>query len=568
MSAVTGQAGAVPGHKSKAGRASSGQASSGKGSSGKASSGKASSGTAPGGHNPWLIAGVVALATFMEVLDTTIANVALRYISGGLAVGPDEAAWVVTSYLVANAITLTASSFLAKRYGRKAFFMWSVGLFTVASILCGFAWSLESLLFFRVLQGLGGGGMAPLAQSILADSFPPEKRGQAFALYGVAIVVAPVIGPTLGGWLSDNASWHWCFLINGPVGVIALGLMHWLIEDSEAAKKERRALVRRGIRFDSVGFLLVALFLGSLEVILDEGQRKDWFGTSTLMNVSGVLMVVSFVAMIPWLLNAKNPVVDLRLIGNRQFGSCFVVMMFTGAILISTTQFIPQITQEYYGYTATLSGLVLGPGGIVTVVMMFLTGRASAFLQPKWLIATGMAIVALGMYDLTRIDGTTTFSFFAWSRVYIGIGLPMVFLSITSASYEGIRKDQTDQASALINVARNVGGSMGVSLAQNILAYRSQFHQSRLVESVNPAEPAYQETMRRATQYFSEHGYVGVEAQNQATAWIGSVLSTEVAYWAYIDVFWVLGLVAACAVPIALSLKSVKLGGGAPAGGH
>ena len=190
---------------------------------GTTGAGKSASGAAPGGHNPWLIAGVVALATFMEVLDTTIANVALRYISGGLAVGPDEAAWVVTSYLVANAITLTASSFLAKRYGRKAFFTWSVGLFTIASILCGFAWSLESLLFFRVLQGLGGGGMAPLAQSILADSFPPAKRGQAFALYGVAIVVAPVIGPTLGGWLSDNASWHWCFLINGPIGVIALG---------------------------------------------------------------------------------------------------------------------------------------------------------------------------------------------------------------------------------------------------------------------------------------------------------------------------------------------------------
>lgn len=200
--------------------------------------------------------------------------------------------------------------------------------------------------------------------------------------------------------------------------------------------------------------------------------------------------------------------------------------------------------------------------------MMFLTGRVSSYVQPKWLIAIGMTIVALGMYDLTRIDGSTTFAFFAWSRVYIGIGLPMVFLSITSASYEGIRKDQTDQASALINVARNVGGSMGVSLAQNILAYRSQFHQSRLVESVNPAAPAYQETMRQATQYFSEHGYAGVEAQNQATAWIGSVLSTQVAYWAYIDVFWVLGLVAACAVPLALSLKSVKLGGGAPAGGH
>ncbi|MDP4021560.1 DHA2 family efflux MFS transporter permease subunit [Methylobacterium sp. NEAU 140] len=531
----------------------------------KAGAGQTGAAQAPGGHNPWLVALVVALATFMEVLDTTIANVALRYIAGGLAVGPDESAWVSTTYLVANAITLTASSFLAKRYGRKAFFMASVAVFTAASIACGFAWSLESLLFFRIVQGLGGGGMAPLAQSILADSFPPEKRGQAFALYGVAVVFAPAIGPVLGGWLADNASWHWCFLINGPIGVISLGLMYWLIEDSAAAKAERRALRRKGARFDVVGFALVATFLGALEIVLDEGQRKDWFGTSTLMNVSGLVCALAFCAMIPWLLTKKDAILDIRLLGQRQFGSCFLVMLFTGAILISTTQFIPQITQEYYGYTATLSGLVLGPGGVVTVLMMFTAGRLSAYIQPKWMIAAGATIVALGLYNLTRLDGTTTFSFFAWSRIYMGAGLPLIFLSITAASYVGIRKDQTDQASALINVARNVGGSMGVSLAQNMLAYRSQFHQSRLVESLNPAEPAYQETLQQATRYFSEHGYAGVEAQNQAVAWIGSVLQTQVAYWAYIDVFWVLALLTACAVPLALSLKSVKLGGEPPA---
>ncbi|MDV2985321.1 UNVERIFIED_CONTAM: DHA2 family efflux MFS transporter permease subunit [Methylobacteriaceae bacterium AG10] len=520
---------------------------------------------APGGHNPWIVALVVALATFMEVLDTTIANVALRYISGALAVGPDESAWVVTSYLVANAITLIASSFLAKRYGRKAFFMWSVALFTLSSILCGFAWSLESLLFFRVLQGLGGGGMAPLAQSILADSFPPEKRGQAFALYGVAIVVAPVIGPTLGGWLSDNASWHWCFLINGPIGIVSLVLMSLVIEDSEAAKRERRALRATGVRFDLVGFLLVATFLGSLEVILDEGQRKDWFGTSTLMNVFGAITLVAFLAMIPWLLTAKNPVIDLRLLKRRQFSACFVVMLFTGAVLISTTQFIPQITQEYYGYTATLSGLVLGPGGIMTVISMFVIGRVSSFVQPKWLIAAGGLIVALGLYDLTRLYGDTTFGFFAWSRIYIGIGLPMIFLSVTSASYEGLPKDRTDQASALINVARNVGGSMGVSLAQNVLADRSQFHQSRLVDTLDPSSPAYQRTLAEATRYFQQHGFAGPDAQNQAIAWIGQQLATQVAYWAYIDVFWVLAALTACLVPLALILKNVKRGGGAAA---
>jgi DHA2 family multidrug resistance protein len=530
-------------------------------------SGKNPADSAAGDHNPWIIAMVVAIATFMEVLDTTIANVALRYISGGLAVGPDEAAWVVTSYLVANAIVLTASSFLAKRYGRKAFFMAAIALFTVSSILCGFAWSLESLLFFRVLQGLGGGGMAPLAQSILADSFPPEKRGQAFALYGVAIVVAPVVGPTLGGWLSDQYSWHWCFLINAPVGAIALFLIWWLVQDPKSAIEERKRLRREGVRFDIVGFVLVATFLGSLEVVLDEGQRKDWFG-STMIIVFACLAVASFVAMIPWELKHKNPVVDLRLLGQRQFGSCFLVMLATGAILIATTQFLPQLLQDYFGYTATWAGLALSPGGVVTCVMMFVIGRVSGYVQPKYLIATGATIIAFAMVDLTNLYGDLNFGFFVWSRVYIGIGLPMIFLSITAASYEGITKDQTDQASALINVARNVGGSMGVSLAQNILAYRQQFHTSRLVEHIVPSEPAYQESLRAATQFFSTRGASMVDAQNQAVAWIGQQVQTQSAFLAYIDVFWALAMVSACAVPLAMILKNVKRGGEAPVGGH
>ncbi|ACL55357.1 DHA2 family efflux MFS transporter permease subunit [Methylobacterium nodulans] len=523
--------------------------------------------SAAGGHNPWLVAVVVAIATFMEVLDTTIANVALRYISGGLAVGPDEAAWVVTSYLVANAIVLTASSFVAKRYGRKAFFMAAIALFTVSSILCGFAWSLESLLVFRVLQGLGGGGMAPLAQSILADSFPPEKRGQAFALYGIAIVVAPVVGPTLGGWLSDTYSWHWCFLINAPVGVIALGLIHLLVQDPKSAIEERERLRREGVDFDLVGFVLVATFLGSLEVVLDQGQRKDWFGSNLIVTFA-VFMGIAFAAIIPWELTRRNPVVDLRLLGRRQFGSCFLVMMATGAILIATTQFLPQLLQDHFGYTATWAGLALSPGGLVTCLMMFVIGRIASVVQPKYLIAGGAAIIAVAMVDLTNLYGDLDFGFFVWSRIAIGIGLPMIFLSITAASYEGIAPAQTDQASALINVARNVGGSMGVSLAQNMLAYRQQFHTSRLVEHVVPSEPAYQETLRHATDYFATHGASTVDAQSQAFAWIGQQVQTQSAFLAYIDVFWTLAMVSAATIPLAMILTSVKRRGGAPATGH
>lgn len=517
--------------------------------------------------NPWLIAVVVSIATFMEVLDTTIANVALRYVSGGLGVSSDEASWVVTTYLVSNAIVLTASSFIAKRYGRKRFYLACLALFTVSSVLCGLAWNIQSLLFFRVLQGFAGGGMVPISQSILADSFPPEKRGQAFALFGVAVVVAPVVGPTLGGWLSDNYSWHWCFLINGPIGVLAFGLVWSLVKESEETRRERQELKRRGIRFDIVGFLAVATFLGALELVLDRGQTEDWFGSNFIILASAVC-ILAFLFMIPWELRHRNPVVDLRMIWSRQFGSCFLVMMATGAILIATTQFLPELLQTYYGYTATWAGLALSPGGVVTMTMMFVVGRLTNAVQPKYLIALGAAIVAGAMWDLTRLFPELNFSFFVWSRVYVGLGLPLIFIPITTASYDGIPPDKTDQASALINVARNVGGSIGVSVAQNTLAWREQFHQNRLVEHVVPSEPAYQQTMRTMSQYLQTQGLSPADAQSGAIALIGQTLQRQVGFLAYIDVFHVLMIISAAAVPLALILRNVKRGGGAPAGGH
>src|SRR6202789_1586863 len=293
----------------------------------------ASTGTAT---NPWLIALVVALATFMEVLDTTIANVALPYIAGGLGVSDDEASWVVTTYLVANAVALTASSFLAKTFGRKPFFIICLALFTLSSVLCGFAGNLDWLLLFRIFQGLGGGGMVPVAQSILADSFPPEKRGQAFALFGIAVVVAPVVGPTLGGWLADNWSWQWCFLINGPVGVMAVVLVNILFHEPAKTAEERER-----VHFDFVGCALVAAFLGALEIVLDRGLDDDWF-SSNFIVVFTALCGLAFVAMIPWELTRRNPMIDMRMLATRQFASCFVVMLAIGAILLATTQFLPQ----------------------------------------------------------------------------------------------------------------------------------------------------------------------------------------------------------------------------------
>jgi MFS transporter, DHA2 family, multidrug resistance protein len=507
--------------------------------------------------NPWLIAVVVALAVFMEVLDTTIANVALPYIAGGLGVSTDEASWVVTTYLVANAIIVTATSFLPKRFGRKAFFLFSLGLFTLSSILCGMAWNLQSLLLFRILQGLGGGGMVPVAQSILADSFPPEKRGQAFALFGVAVVVAPVVGPTLGGWIADNYSWQWNFLINGPVGLAAMALVYVLVSEGAPADK--------GARFDSIGFLLVATFLGSLEVVLDRGLVEDWFASNFIVTAS-VICALAFVALIPWEAAQKNPTADVSMIATRQFGSAFLVMLSIGSILYATTQFMPQLVQEQFGYTATWAGLVLSPGGLVTMAGMFVVGAISARVQPKYLIAAGAAITAISMYGLTNITPDLNFWFFAKSRMLLGLGLPLIFLPIMAASYDGLPPGKTDQASALMNAARNTGGSIGVSIASNILAHREQFHQNMLAENAIPSSISYQDTLQQLTHYFTSHGSSLVQAHSQAIAWIGQQIQAQAVLLAYVDVFWTLMVISLAAVPLALVLRKVKLGGAAPVG--
>jgi DHA2 family multidrug resistance protein len=520
-------------------------------------------GSAGRAFNPWVIAVVVAMATFMEVLDTTIANVALPYIAGGLAVSADEASWVITTYLVANAVSLTASSYLAQKLGRKTFYLICVVLFTLSSVMCGLAWDLNSLLVFRILQGLGGGGMVPLSQSILADSFPPEKRGQAFALFGLAIVVAPVVGPTLGGFLADNVGWQWCFLVNGPIGLLTLASI-WLVLPSTTIVEERRRLERSGLRFDLIGFLLVATFLGSLEVILDRGQEDDWFG-SRFIIVFAVVCVASLLLMVPWLVTRRNPIIDIRMLAQRQFASCFIVMGLAGAILLATTQFLPLLVQQDFGYTATWAGLVLSPGGLVTMVMMIVVGRLLTVVQPKYLIAIGALIVAAAMYGLTRLYADVDFAFFAWSRIVVGVGLPLILIPVLTASYAGVPSDKTDQASALMNVARNVGGSIGISIGVNVLAHREQFHQSRLVESVTPSSPAYQETLQRMIDYFVAQGSAMAQARQQAIQWIGEQVQQQASLLAYIDVFWILMLLALAAVPLALILHNIKLGGAAAA---
>jgi len=515
--------------------------------------------------NPLVITILVAFASFMEVLDTTVANVALPYIAGGMGVSEDEASWVVTTYLVSNAVILTASPFFARLFGRRTFFLICLVLFTISSVLCGLAPNIEMLLLFRILQGLGGGGMVPVSQSIVADSFPPEKVGQGFAVWGIAVVVAPVVGPTLGGWLSDNLSWQWCFLINGPVGIVATALISMVLRESKATGEERRRSQRQGNRFDLGGFLLVATFLGALEIVLDRGLIDDWFASSFIVVVA-VACALAFGLMIPWELSRGDPMIDVRIVATRQFAASLLTMLTLGAILLTTTQVLPQLVQQNFGYTATWAGLVLSPGGLVTMVMMPVAGRLSAKVQPRYLIAIGAAFCALSMYDMTRLTGDLDFWFFAASRVLMNVGIPLIFVPITVAAYDGIPHAKTDQASAIINAARNVGGSLGISLANNVLAHREQFHQTRLVEHAIPSGIPYQNALQQLTQYFAAQGSSLLQAQQQAVAWIGQQVQAQAAYLAYIDVFWALMLIAAAAIPLALTLRNVKLGGPAPMG--
>lgn len=521
--------------------------------------------SAAGGHNPYLIAFVVSIATFMEVLDTTIANVALRYIAGGLAVSLDESTYIVTSYLVANAIVLSISGWLSTVIGRKRFYMICVATFAFASLLCGFAWNLQALVLFRILQGFGGGGMATSEQAILADSFPPEKRGQAFAIYGVAVVVAPVIGPTLGGWISDTYSWHWVFLINVPMGLISLLLVGTLVSEPSGAEEERAALLRNGLRVDYLGFALVAIGLGSLEFVLDEGQRNDWFGSNMILSFA-ILSAFCLVSLVVWELMQDDPIVDIRLLGRRQFGCCFLLMLGTGAIVIATTQILPQFLQTQMGYTAMLAGLALSPGGLVTMVMMPITGQLIGRVQPKYLIMAGAAIAALSMWHLTGLTAGISYGYAALARIYLAIGLPLLFLPVTTASYDGVPQEKTNQASALINVARNVGGSMGVSMAQTLLAQRQQFHQTRLIEHIAPSSIGYQQTIDAMTRFFEAQGSNASKAASQAFAWVGQTLQQQVDLLAYMDVFWGLAMIGLVMIPVAMLLKRIDLS--APARAH
>lgn len=514
-----------------------------------------------GNHNPWSIIAVISIATFMVVLDTSIANVALAHIAGSLSASYDEAAWVITSFLVANAIVIPISGWLADVFGRKPYYMFSVALFTLSSLMCGLSPSLPVLIFARILQGIGGGGLAPVEQSMMVDTFPPAKRGAAFAAYGVVVIVGPVLGPSLGGWITDNYSWHWVFLINVPIGILSLILVSLFVDEPPALKKHTAKIRREGVKVDFVGFALVALFLGCLEVTLDRGQRDDWF-SSPMIAITAVLATLAFITFIPWELSRDNPIVNIRLFRNRNFVISNIFMLLMGLIIFGTTQFIPQLLQEVLGYTATNAGLALTYGGLATLLVMPLAGFLANRADARILVGFALTMQGVALWNLSTLNSQISFEDASVARMIQSVALPFLFVTITNIAYVGVKPSENNQASALMNVSRNLGGTFGISLVQTMLARQGQVHQAQYVETLNPLNPNYIGAIAKITRELMANGLGQNDAGRVAAAQLYRSLGRQAQMLSYIDVFHVLMWVVFAVLPLVLLLRKPEKGSG------
>lgn len=513
--------------------------------------------------NPWVVALTVTLATFMEVLDTSIANVSLPHIAGSLSASVEESTWVITSYLVANAIILPLSGWLSSVVGRKRFYMTCVALFTLSSALCGMATSLEQLVFFRVLQGLSGGGLQPSEQAILVDTFPPAKRGMAMAVYGFAILTAPVLGPTLGGWITDNYTWRWIFFINIPVGCLSLLLSGMILEDPPYLKAQRAARRGQPFRIDLIGIGLIALGLGALEVVLDKGQTEDWLHSPFIVRLA-VVAAVALAAAVIWELRHPDPIVNLRLFRDRNFTFAAVGVFFAFAVLYGSTVLLPQMLQTLMGYTAFQSGLVMSPAGIATMLEMPIIGiMLSRGVDARWLIAAGLATVATASLWMAGMNLEISPGQVIMPRVVQTMGAGLLWVPINTAAYAYIAKDQVNNASGLFNLIRNEGSSVGVALSTTLLQRRAQFHQFRLTEHVSALDPETVTSLDRLTQAALSGGADPVLAQRQGLRMMYGMVQREALAMSYFDLFWIFGMLSLLCIPLVfLMRRAVAEGGG------
>ncbi|HUO28580.1 MAG TPA: DHA2 family efflux MFS transporter permease subunit [Bryobacteraceae bacterium] len=500
--------------------------------------------------NPWIIAMTVMLATFMEVLDTSVANVALPHIAGSLSASVDEATWVLTSYLVSNAIVLPLSGWFSSLMGRKRFYMICVTLFTVSSMLCGLAPSLTMLIVFRVMQGIGGGALQPISQAILVESFPRHKQGMAMAVYGMGVVVAPVIGPTLGGWITDNYSWRWIFLINIPVGVLSLTLTSMLISDP--VYLVRRAL--RGLKIDYLGLGLLSVGLASLEILLDDGQKNDWFGSNFIV-AAAVIAFFALVGVVIWELRQKEPVVDFRMLKNRNFMLSTATMFILGFVLYASTMLLPVFLQTLMGYTAMRSGLVLSPGGLAIAVCMPLVGFMLSKVEARWLVIFGLCVSALGLFGMAGFDLNIDYRTAMMARVIQSLGLAFLFVPINTMAFASIAKEKMGSATGLINLARNIGGSSGIAIVTTLLARRTQFHQARMVGHMSPFDQNYTQALSGIAHMLAAQGASAAQAMAQAQGVLYGMLQRQSSMQAFVDSFWLLGVIFLAIIPLMFLMR-------------
>jgi DHA2 family multidrug resistance protein len=518
--------------------------------------------------NPWIIALTVTLATFMELLDTSIANVSLPYIAGGLGRSFDEVTWILTTYLVANAVVLPMSAWLSRVFGRKRYYMACVGLFTLTSLMCGLAPSLGILLISRVLQGVGGGGLAPVEQAILVDTFPASKRASAFALYTVAIVTAPAIGPVLGGWITDNFNWRWVFLINLPIGALSLFLTNRFVHDPPAFREEQKTARAAGkLKIDSIGIALVGLGSATLELVLDRGQIDDWFG-SPFISWMFVIAVVAWALAIYWELNHPDPIIDLRLLANRNFAIASGFYFIFGVGLFASTTMIPQILQSLYGYRAIDAGLVLGPGAFVITLLAPVAAQLiqRGLVHPKTLLVFSLVTVFASMAFYASFTLQTDYTHYALARALQGLGYAFFFVPISVIAYSQLRPDQNNRASSLTNLARNWGGSFGIALVTALSERRQSFHQSVTGANLPATSGPLQQSVRSLAGYLTAHGYPAADALRAATLHYYNQLEDQTKLLGFMDCFQVIGWLTLGMIPLALLVRSFKTGGKAPAG--
>ncbi|HZS97289.1 MAG TPA: DHA2 family efflux MFS transporter permease subunit [Terriglobales bacterium] len=507
--------------------------------------------------NPWIIAIAVTLATFMEVLDTSIANVALPHIAGSLSAGQDESTWVLTSYLVSNAIVLPLSGWLSSIVGRKRFYMGCVALFTVSSFLCGFAPNLPALIIFRILQGAGGGGLQPSEQAILADTFPPAKRGMAFAVYGIAVVMAPAIGPTLGGWITDNYSWRWIFFVNIPVGILSLILTSRLIQDPPYFK--RRKLSETKIDYIGLGF--VALGLGALQIVLDKGQRDDWFESNFIL-ILAIISAASLLFVIWWEWRHKDPIIDLHLFSERTFAVSNLLMFMLGFALLGSTLLLPLFLQTLMGYTAELSGMALSPGGFAIMICMPVVGWLLSRYDARYLLVFGLSMLSFSLFHMTNFDLNIDFKTAVYARVLQAIGLAFLFVPINTSAYAYLPREKNNAASGLMNLARNIGGSVGISFVTTMLDRRTQKHLSDLMGHLSGTNRQFQSTLRGLSQQFIAHGASAPDAQRQAYALVQNTVQRQATMLSYLDNFHILGYAILAMIPMVFLMKRTRSTGG------